>query len=53
MKASYSGNPEINQDGDLVQDRSIELPFESVAVRAVIIRRKDGAFLGVLWKSVV
>lgn len=51
MKASYSGNPEINQDGDLVQDRSIELPFESVAVRAVIIRRKDGAFLGVLYEE--
>lgn len=49
MKANYSGNPEINQGGELKQERSIELPFESVVVRAILIRRNDGAFLGVLY----
>jgi len=49
MKANYT-ETFITDDGTVFQgpQKTVELPFSRVSVRAVIVRRKDGAIIGTL-----
>lgn len=51
MKAIYHGNTEINEGGKKRQKRSVELPFDSVTVKTILVRRRDGFILGMLFSD--
>lgn len=48
MKATFFGNSFINPNGEEKHARNIELPFDMVTARAIIIRREDGAILAMV-----
>jgi ADP-ribose pyrophosphatase YjhB (NUDIX family) len=48
MEATFYGNVSINQGGQRRESRRITLPFAMVTARALVVRRGDGAMLGMV-----